>query len=77
MALPLIKEITIPSPTSIILWFDSPLDTKVVVPVESFTVSYGQYGISTLNYSSDTMITLGLDSGLSPWDEVFVSYEPP
>ena len=48
-----------------------------MVPVASFTVSYGQYGVSTVNYSSDTMITLGLDSFLSPWDEIFVSYEPP
>ena len=77
MAIPQIKEITVPSPMSIILWFESPLDTNVVVPIECFTVNYGQYGISTLNYSSDTMITLGLDTALSPWDEVFVSYEPP
>ena len=77
MALPLIKEITVPSPTTIILWFDAPLDTTVIVPVESFTVNYGQFGVSTLNYASDTMITLGLDTGLSPWDEVFVTYEPP
>jgi phage gp36-like protein len=77
MAIPKIKEITVPTSSTIILWFDGPIDTNVVVPVESFTVNYGQYGISTLNYSSDTMITLGLDSFLSPWDEVFVSYEPP
>lgn len=77
MALPLIKEITVPSSTTIILWFDAPLDTTVIVPVESFTVNYGQFGVSTLNYASDTMITLGLDTGLSPWDEVFVTYEPP
>ena len=77
MALPQIKEITVPSPTTIILWFDAPLDTTVIVPVESFTVNYGQFGVSTLNYASDTMITLGLDTGLSPWDEVFVTYEPP
>ena len=77
MAYPQIKEITVPSTSSIILWFDGPLDTNVVVPVTSFTVNYGQYGISTINYSSDTMVTLGLDDFLSPWDEVFVSYEPP
>ena len=77
MAVPKIKEVTIPTPGTVILWFDAPLDTKVIVPVSSFTVSYGQYGISTVNYSSDTMITLGLDSFLSPWDEIFVSYEPP
>ena len=77
MALPLIKEITVPSPTTIILWFDAPLDTTVIVPVESFKVNYGQFGVSTLNYASDTMITLGLDTGLSPWDEVFATYEPP
>jgi phage gp36-like protein len=59
------------------LTFDAPLDTKVMVPVMSFTVNYGQIGISVINYASTTMISLGLDSGLSPWDEVFVSYEPP
>lgn len=77
MAVPQIKEVTIPTPSTVILWFDAPLDTKVSVPVSSFTVSYGQYGVTTVNYSSDTMITLSLDSFLSPWDEVFVSYEPP
>jgi len=77
MAYPQIKEITVPSTSSIILWFDAPLDTNVVVPVTSFTVNYGQYGVATINYSSDTMVTLGLDNALSPWDEVFVSYEPP
>ena len=77
MAIPKIKEITVPTNSTIILWFDGPLDAKIPVPVGSFTVNYGQYGVSTVVYSSDTMITLGLDSFLSPWDEVFVSYEPP
>ncbi len=77
MATPQIKEITVPTSSSVILWFDGPLDSKVAVPVECFTVNYGQYGVTTVNYSSDTMITLSLDSFLSPWDEVFVSYEPP
>ena len=45
--------------------------------MQSFTVCYGQFGVSTVNYASDTMLVLGLDSFLSPWDEVFVSYEPP
>ena len=62
---------------SVILWFSEPLDTNVIVPISSFTVNFGQHGISTLNYSSDTMITLGLDSAISPWDTIFVSYEPP
>jgi phage gp36-like protein len=77
MAIPKIKEVTVPTSSTVILWFDAPLDDKVQVPVECFTVNYGQYGVSTILYSSDTMITLGLDSFLSPWDEVFVSYEPP
>ena len=77
MAIPKIKEVTVQTSSTIILWFDAPIDTNVIVPISSFTVNYGQYGVSTLNYSSDTMITLGLDSFLSPWDEVFVSYEPP
>ena len=77
MATPKIKEVTVPSPSSVILWFDAPLATTVPVPVGCFTVSYGQYGVSSVNYSSDTMITLELDSSLSPWDQVFVSYEPP
>jgi phage gp36-like protein len=59
------------------LWFDGPLDSKVPVPVGCFTVNYGNYGVTTVNYASDTMIVLELDSFLSPWDSVFVSYEPP
>lgn len=77
MATPRIKEVTVPTTGTIILWFDAPLDTTVVVPLSSFTVCYGQHTVSTMIYSSDTMLTLGLESFLSPWDEVFVSYEPP
>lgn len=77
MATPKIKEITVPTTSTVMLWFDGPLDSKVAVPVGCFTVNYGNYGVSTVNYASDTMITLTLDSFLSPWDEVFVSYEPP
>ena len=77
MAIPKIKEATLPTPTTVILYFDSPLDSNISVPLSSFTVNYGQFGVETLVYSSDTMISLGLDSALSPWDEVFVSYEPP
>lgn len=62
---------------TVVLWFDAPLDTRIPVPVNCFTVSYGQYSVATVQYSSDTMITLGLESAISPWDEVFVSYEPP
>ena len=76
MGLPVIKEATVSSTSTVTLWFDSPLDSRVPVPVQSFTVCYGQYGVSTVNYASDTMLVLGLDSFLSPWDEVFVSYEP-
>ena len=77
MGLPAIKEVTVPSTSTVMLWFDGPLDSKVPVPVGSFTVNYGNYGVTTVNYASDTMIVLELDSFLSPWDEVFVSYEPP
>lgn len=76
MAIPQIKEITVPASSTVMLWFDGPLDSKVPVPVGSFTVNYGNYGVTSVNYASDTMITLSLDSFLSPWDEVFVSYEP-
>jgi phage gp36-like protein len=77
VAIPQIKEITVPSTSTVMLWFDGPLDSKVPVPVGCFTVNYGNYGVTTVNYASDTMIVLELDSFLSPWDEVFVSYEPP
>jgi len=77
MAIPKIKEIIVPTSTTVMLYFDEPLDSKVGVPTTSFTVNYGQYTVVTINYASDTMIALGIDSGLSPWDEVFVSYEPP
>jgi phage gp36-like protein len=76
MAIPKIKEITVPTSSTVMLWFDAPLDSRVAVPVSSFTVNYGNYGVTSVNYASDTMITLSLDSFLSPWDEIFVSYEP-
>ena len=77
MAVPSIKEITVPTTSTVMLTFDGPLDSRVPVPVQCFTVNYGQFGVVTINYASDTMIVLELESFLSPWDEVFVSYEPP
>lgn len=77
MSVPQIKEAILSAPSTVVLYFDSPLDTRVSVPISSFTVNYGQYGVETFVYSSDTMVSLGLDSCLSAWDEVFVSYEPP
>lgn len=77
MAIPKVKEILLSTPNTLMLYFDGPLDDKVAVPITSFTVNYGQYGVETMVYSSDTMVALGLDSSMSPWDEVFVSYEPP
>lgn len=77
MAIPKIKEALLTTPKTVVMYFDSPLDNRVPVPVSSFTVNYGQYGVETVVYSSDTMVTLGLDSSLSSWDEVFVTYEPP
>ena len=77
MAIPKISQITVPQQNTVMLYFDSPLDSRVAVPVNCFTVNYGQFGVVTVNYASDTMISLELDSFLSPWDEVFVSYEPP
>lgn len=77
MAAPKIKEILVSTPTTVVLYFDAPLDTNVPVPLTSFTVNYGQYGVETLIYSSDTMVSIGLDSTLTPWDQAFVSYEPP
>jgi len=77
MAVPSIKEITVPTTSTVMLTFDGPLDSRVPVPVQCFTVNYGQFGVVTINYASDTMIVLELESFLGPWDEVFVSYEPP
>ena len=75
--MPIIKEITVPTSSTVMLTFDGPLDSRVSVPVQSFTVNYGQFGVATVNYASDTIIVLGLESFLSPWDTIFVSYEPP
>jgi len=49
VATPKIKEATVPTPSTVILWFDAPLATNIPVPVNSFTVSYGQYGVSSVN----------------------------
>ena len=77
MAIPKVKEILVTATNAVMLYFDGPLDARVAPPVSSFTINYGQYGVVTVNYASDTMIALELDSFLSPWDEVFASYEPP
>lgn len=77
MAVPKLKEALLTTPKTVVLYFDNPLDNRVPVPVASFTINYGQYAVQTVVYSSDTMVTLGVDSDLSPWDEVFVTYEPP
>ena len=77
MATPKISNASVTSTNTVMLTFDGPLDSRVAPPVQSFTVNYGQYGVATINYASDTMVVLELDSFLSPWDECFVSYEPP
>lgn len=75
--IPKIKEATLSNPTLVLLWFDNPLDTSVPVPIISFTVNYGEFGVTAINYPSDNLVSLQLDSGLAPQDEIFVSYEPP
>lgn len=77
MASPKIKQIEIKTPDTVTLYFDAPLDVNIAVPTTSFTVNYGQFPVLTVVYSSDTIVTLGLDTTLSPWDSVFCSYEPP
>jgi phage gp36-like protein len=77
MATPLIKEALVAAESTLMLYFDGPLDKKVSVPVNCFTVNYGQYSVSTVEYVSDTMVSLGLDSNISFADTVFVTYEPP
>jgi len=77
MATPKIKEVLVTTPSTIVLYFDGPLDETVLVPLTSFTVNYGQYVVNSCAYSSDAMISLALDTVLTPADQVFVSYEPP
>lgn len=77
MTIPKIKEAILSTPKTVVLYFDNPLDTNVSTPLTSFTVNYGQFEVKSLLYSSDTMVSLRIDSELSPWDDVFVSYEPP
>lgn len=77
MTVPKLKEAILKTPKTILLYFDNPIDNRVEVPIISFTVNYGQFGVDSIVYSSDTIITLTIDSDLSPWDEVFISYEPP
>lgn len=77
MAIPTIKEAVLATPHTLVLYFDSPLDTKVPVPTICFTVNYGQHQVETIVYSSDTMVSIGIDCPLTPWDQVFVTYEPP
>jgi phage gp36-like protein len=77
MAIPKLKEAILTTPQTIVLYFDSPLDTKVSTPMSSFTVNFGQHEVVSLLYTSEVMVSLRVDSELSPWDDAFVSYEPP
>jgi len=77
MAVPRMKQAVLASPTGVSLYFDSPLDNRVAVPSTSFTINYGQYGVTSVSYASDTIVSLVLDTSLSHLDEVFVTYEPP
>jgi phage gp36-like protein len=74
---PQVNQIEVTNSRTVLIYFNEPLDTNVIVPITSFTVNYGQVVISTMLYSSDTIVALGLQENLSTHDEVFVSYEPP
>ena len=77
MLTPQVSQIEVTGQRTLLIYFTEPLDTNVVVPLNSFTVNYGQVKLSTMLYSSDTIIALGLEENLSTYDEVFVSYDPP
>ncbi len=77
MLTPQISQIEVTNQRTLLLYFNEPLDTNIIVPLSAFTVNYGQVVLSTMVYSSDTIIALGLAENLSQVDEVFVSYDPP
>lgn len=74
---PSVKEIQVKDQFTILITFDQPLDTSVIVPVVCFTVNYGQIELATLRYASDVIVALGLAENQSAFDEIFVSYDPP
>lgn len=77
MAVPKVSQVEVVATDAVRVTFDGPLDASVPVPVQCFTLNYGQVGVATVVYSSTSILTLGLDSFLSPWDSCFLSYEPP
>lgn len=77
MLTPQISQIEVTNQRTLLLYFNEPLDTNIIVPLSAFTCNYGQVTLSTMVYSSDTIIALGLAENLSQVDEVFVSYDPP
>ena len=77
MAVPKVSQVEVVATDAVRVTFDEPLDASVSVPVQCFTLNYGQVGVATVVYSSTTILTLGLDSFLSPFDSCFLSYEPP
>lgn len=77
MTIAKLKEVVLSESAKLSLYFDGPLDTRVSIPVASFTVNYGQFGVESAEYSSSTIITLTTDTDLSPLDGLFLTYEPP
>ena len=77
MLTPQVNQIEVTGGRTLLIYFNEPLDTNVVVPLNSFTCNYGQVVLSTLLYSSDSIVSLGLAENLSSYDNVFLSYDPP
>ena len=77
MLTPQVSQVEVTNSRTILIYFTEPLDTNVIVPIASWTVNYGQVVVSTMLYSSDSIVALGLAENLSSYDDVFVSYEPP
>lgn len=77
MAAPQIQEITLKSPTKILIHFDQALDDTIPCPLSAFSINYGKIPITSYEYYSTAMIVLDLGRSMRAVDKLELNYQPP
>lgn len=77
MAAPQVQEITLKSPTKVLIHFDQALDDTIPCPLSAFSINYGKIPITSYEYYSTAMIVLNLGRTMRAVDKLELNYQPP
>jgi len=77
MAAPQVQEITLKSPTKILIHFDQALDDTIPCPLSAFSINYGKIPITSYEYYSTAMVVLDLGRTMRAVDRLELNYQPP